>query len=180
MPESAWTLICRLGGSRKAPSRAPVGFSCSRAQLYETQTIPRSRWQWVSAVNITIYSQQFRVDSQKKKKLGSTNHSLIFQPLLFFFLAATAWHMRASFPNQRLNPGPWWWKPRVLATGPPGSSQPTFAFKWVWLQIGSSEMFWPQHLSTLIKLLKVLRSFCSHVLFWSIFTTLEIATKNLN
>ena len=173
MPGSAWTFICRLGGSRKAPSPAPVGLSCSRAQLYETQTIPRSRWQWVSAVNITIYSQQFRVDSKKKKKLGSTNHSLIFQPFLFFFfffLAATAWHMRAIEP----------WPLVVKATGPPGSSQPTFAFKWVWLQLGSSETFWPQHLSTLIKLLKVLRSFCSHVLFWSIFTTLEIATKNLN
>ena len=175
MPGSAWTFICRLGGSRKAPSPAPVGLSCSRAQLYETQTIPRSRWQWVSAVNITIYSQQFRVDSKKKKKLGSTNHSLIFQPFLFFFFWLPLHDIR-----ERLNPGPWWWKPRVLATGPPGSSQPTFAFKWVWLQLGSSETFWPQHLSTLIKLLKVLRSFCSHVLFWSIFTTLEIATKNLN
>ena len=42
---------------------------------------------------------------------------------LFLFSGHTAQLAGSWFPHQRLNPGPWQWKPRVLTTGPPVSSQ---------------------------------------------------------
>ena len=67
MPESAWTFVWNLGRSRKAPSPAPVGSSCSQAQLYETQTIPWSHWQWISAVTLLLTANNSELIPKNKK-----------------------------------------------------------------------------------------------------------------
>lgn len=31
-------------------------------------------------------------------------------------------YTKLCFPNKKIEPGPWWWKPRILTTGPLGNS----------------------------------------------------------
>ena len=48
--------------------------------------------------------------------------------LFFFFSCCAMQHAGSEFPDQGSNLGPLQWKPRVLATGPPGKSLESFRY----------------------------------------------------